>query len=669
MTRHTGIRIAVVGAGPRGISVIERIAANHELAATRPVEILLFDPHPPGGGRVWAGEQPHHLLMNTLCADATHFTDPSVECAGPVVPGPTLHEWAVDLAPTVLEATDVELLREVRDLRPWGHPSRKLLGRYLEWCHERDLEQLPEGMTVEFHQQAVTAVRPADGSANGATNGSANGSASGAAHGTATGRAHEVRTASGTWTVDSVVIATGHSDLVPSPREAELREHARVNGLFLGPPSNPISQDLDPIPAGEKLVVRGLGMNFFDYMSLLTVGRGGRFQEVDGELAYVPSGREPVLVAGSRRGVPYRAKGDFGAMTPSFERRYLTDELLRSLQGSGRQLDFMADLWPSIAKDTAFTYYSVLADVRPEALTASLDDLVAALDQHDWGDPRLDDALAAMVPDTRDRLDLAALDRPLAGRTFADQDELTSWWRQDLARDYAESQLGRRSALKCASVALGAGRAPLRSMVRYGGFTGDSYANDIEGWFRGFGGALASGPPARRIRELAALVDAGIVVPLGPDMRVVARDGAFVASSPAVVETEHVCAGLLEAHLPPANALRSANPLLRQLVDEGLARPYAVPNPSGAPFTSGALDVGREPYALVDARGHEQPGLYVVGVPLESIHWGTQLGPLANTNSRFLRDNDAVARAALLHGKARHALAHPTPVLPQGQHS
>lgn len=650
MTPNADIRIAVVGAGPRGISVVERVIANHELAAGHLLEVLLFDPHPPGGGRVWAGEQPHHLLMNTLCADATHFTDASVKCEGPLVTGPTLHEWAVGIAPTALESTEVELLREVRDLKPWGHPSRKLLGRYLEWCYAQDLERLPGGMTVDFHQEVVTAVRPVDGGP--------------------TATAYEVSTATGTWLVDSVVIASGHSDLLPSPREAELREHARVNGLFHGPPSNPISQDLDAIPAGEKLAVRGLGMNFFDYMSLLTVGRGGEFHESDdGDLVYRASGREPVLVAGSRRGVPYRAKGDFGTMTPTFARRYLTDEYLRVLEASGRQVDFMSDLWPFIAKDTAFTYYSVLAEVGPEALAVPLDDLVAALDAHDWGDVRLDEILAAMVPDPRDRLDLAALDRPLRGRTFPDQDALTTWWREDLAHDYAQSQLGLRSPLKCASVALGAGRAPLRWMVRYGGLTGDSYANDVEGWFRGFGGALASGPPARRIRELGALVDAGIVVPLGPDMRVVARDRAFVASSPAVVGTEHVCAGLLEAHLPPANASRSANPLLRQLVDEGLARPYAVPNPSGPAFVSGALDVGREPYALVDADGLEQPGLHVVGVPLESIHWGTQLGPLANTNSRFLRDNDAVARAALLHGKARHAPDHTTAVLPQGQHT
>jgi hypothetical protein len=51
-----------------------------------------------------------------------------------------------------------------------------------------------------------------------------------------------------------------------------------------------------------------------------------------------------------------------------------------------------------------------------------------------------------------------------------------------------------------------------------------------------------------------------------------------------------------------------------------------------------------------DRDGVEQPGLHAVGVPLESLLWGTQLQPLARTNSRFLREIDEVARDALVPG-------------------
>lgn len=632
------IRIAVVGAGPRGSSLVERLIANHQLVQGACVEILLFDPSPAGSGRIWTGEQPHHLLMNTLCADATHFTDDTVRCQGPIVPGPTLYEWASGLvdAPDRHEA---DLLAEAATLRPWSHPSRRLLGRYLEWCHQQDLLRLPATMEFAYVAEEVLSVRarPQEPGDSGSDM-----------------KMYILQTGAGTHHVDAVMLATGHSDLQLGTRQVQLADHARRSALFYGPPANPIDQDLSDIGPGDKLAVRGLGMNFFDYMSLLTTGRGGRYRATDdGGLRYEPSGEEPVLIAGSRRGVPYRAKGAFGSMTPTFERRYLADDYLAHLALVDRQLDFMNDLWPHIAKDTLWTYYSILSTTRPEAFVGDLDELALALDHHEWADPDVHRAIERVVPRAADRLDLDRLDRPLKGQVFASHRDLTTWWRADLAQDYAESQLGYASALKCASVALGAGRAPIRTLARYGGFTGTSYTRHIEGWFRGFGGALASGPPAQRILELIALVDAGIVLPAGPDIQVVAREGRFVVSSPALPGTELECDGLLEAHLPPAHATRSSSRLTQQLLHDGHARPFTIPDPQLGGVTSGALEVGPEPYRLVNEQGEEQSGLFALGVPLESIHWGTQLGPLAETNSRFLRETDAVARAALLDGKAR----------------
>ncbi len=59
------------------------------------------------------------------------------------------------------------------------------------------------------------------------------------------------------------------------------------------------------IKPDDTVLLRGLGINFFDYMALLTIGRDGKFQEkVNKELIYLPSGYEPKMVAGSRRGIP-----------------------------------------------------------------------------------------------------------------------------------------------------------------------------------------------------------------------------------------------------------------------------------------------------------------------------------------------------------------------------
>ena len=90
-------------------------------------------------------------------------------------------------------------------------------------------------------------------------------------------------------------------------------------------------------------------MAFIDLMVLLTEGRGGRFVERgDGALRYLPSGFEPHLVAGSRRGVPYHAKLTYrlqGAR-PQLP-RFLDNAAVASLLATGASVDFRADVGPS----------------------------------------------------------------------------------------------------------------------------------------------------------------------------------------------------------------------------------------------------------------------------------------------------------------------------------
>lgn len=647
--------IAVLGGGPRGIAVVERLIANAPQLGVCPVRILLVEPYRPGGGRIWNADQPSHLLMNTLCADATHFADETVEMRGPVRTGPTLHDWAqrivagevADLgAPD--RPVDDEHRAEAARLLPHSHPSRRFLGGYLEWCHAQDLAEAPAGIEVEHVRGTATSIAPL-----------VRGWRIGVQHGVLPsdpGADPDAPTT--TLEADAVVIATGHADAEAVGRSAELSSAAEAAGLWHGHPTSPISQhELDALGPGQTVIVRGLGMNFFDYLSLLTLGRGGRFRTDPAgrdALQYVPSGREPHLVVGSGRGVPYRAKGRFGRMTPVFPKRYQTPELLGALREkaeSGAGVDFMTELYPAIMKDSAHLYYSVLSQQRPEVFAEPVETILEALDRHDWGSPELERVIARCVPDAGARLEVPALDRPLEEVVLDSPEALRAWWLEDLRRDVYEADLGMDSSLKCASIQIGAGRGPLRTLVRYGGVHGASYRDHVEGWFRGFAGMLASGPPARRIDELIALVEAGVVQPLGARMRVEVREGSYVATSASVPGHEYRAHALLEAHLPPSALRRSANPLLKDLRDSGRARPYVIPDPADAyGVETGALEVGPPPYRLLDATGAEQAGLYAVGVPLESLLWGTQLQPLARTNSRFLREIDEVARDALLPG-------------------
>src|SRR3954471_21772091 len=95
----TTLTVAIIGAGPRGTSLLERLIANAaECAPDRPIAVHVIDPYPPGGGRVWRSEQSPLLWMNTTSDDCTMFIDETVECEGPIVSGPTLNEWAQNVA-------------------------------------------------------------------------------------------------------------------------------------------------------------------------------------------------------------------------------------------------------------------------------------------------------------------------------------------------------------------------------------------------------------------------------------------------------------------------------------------------------------------------------------------------------------------------------------------
>src|ERR1700687_6296095 len=94
------LHLAIVGLGPRGLSVAERLCANAEslLAHGQELVIHLIDPHVFDGGQVWRSTQDRVLLMNTVACQVTVFVDDTVDCDGPVVTGPSLYEWARSIA-------------------------------------------------------------------------------------------------------------------------------------------------------------------------------------------------------------------------------------------------------------------------------------------------------------------------------------------------------------------------------------------------------------------------------------------------------------------------------------------------------------------------------------------------------------------------------------------
>ena len=638
------LHLAIVGLGPRGLSVAERLCANAEslLAHGQELVIHLIDPHVFDGGQVWRSTQDRVLLMNTVACQVTIFVDDTVDCDGPVVSGPSLYEWARSIAligsPAVPEAVRAEAVT----LGPDDYPSRPFYGSYLQWARDRIIWTAPPAVSFVSHQATAVDVRDTpDG-------------------------LQEVVLSTGEAIGDlqSVVLALGHMPHHLGESETALSQFADRHDLRYIAPSNPADAPLDAIPAGESVILRGMGLNFFDYMALFTIGRGGTFvRDSDDTLIYVPSGQEPRLVVGSRRGVPYHArgknqKGSFGRHTP----RYVTAEVIERLRAradAGAPVDFRRDIWPMIDQEVRTVYYATL--VRERRCTCDAEEFTALFAAAEpavvpiFGDPLAieeSDAqrtvLAKFDIDPDQGWDWGRIASPFTDDDVSSTQRFRSWLRSYLEVEVREAGKGNVTGpRKAAMDVLRDLRNEIRLLVDHGGLSGDSYRDELQRWYMPLNAFLSIGPPAERIEQFGALMDAGVLEVLGPDLRVDCSDGAFVAHSGACPDLTVRAATLIEARLPETDLHRTTEPLLRTLLDRGECRPYRIPIRGGGHWVAGGVAVTRRPYRLLDAHDRAHPRRFAFGVPTESVHWVTAAGIRPGVNSVILGDADAIARSCL----------------------
>ncbi|MEU1201522.1 FAD/NAD(P)-binding protein [Streptomyces sp. NPDC005813] len=620
------LSVAIVGMGPRGLITLERLCAN---AATRPnaglVTVHVIDPAPAGAGRVWRTDQSPHLLMNTVAAQITVFTDASVSCAGPVLPGPNLYEWA-----TLLTATGTtgghphELLQQARTVGPDSYPPRALYGHYLQWAFRRTVDTAPAQVTVHIHQD--TAVELTD-------------------H----GEQQLLRLAGGDrLLLDTVILAQGHLAAMPA---SSTDPHNNARHI---PPGNPADVNLDAIAPREPVALRGLGLTFFDYLTLFTEARGGKFVEMpDGRLEYRPSGREPHLYAGSRRGIPHQARGDNQkGMGERHQPLLLTPGTIRALRtraASRRDVTFDKDVWPLIAREVEIAYYRALLR-QHGASSQRVATFVQAYLLSRADGPGQERVLRRHGVSRQDRWSWQAIETPYDDHALLGPAEFRRWLVSYLDRDAELARHGNVDGpLKSALDVLRDLRNEVRQIVDHAGITGRSYRDELSGWYSPFNAGVSIGPPRRRIAEMAALLRSEVLQPVGPGMRVTALSGSggFHVTSSMVPGAPITVTTLIEARIQTPDVRATADPLLRRLLQQGQASAYRIPDPDGAHHQCGALAVTTRPSRLLDAHGRAHPRRFALGIPTEGVHWATAAGVRPGVDSVTLSDADAVARAVL----------------------
>lgn len=608
------MKIVIVGGGPRGLSVLERIVEHSR--DEKNLKITMFDPYGPGG-KVWRQDQPLSLLMNSVACQVTLFTDETLSTGGPVAKGPNLHEWAEQHAEEYIqeyEGGSLAFINEARNLGPNDHCSRAFYGLYQRWFYRYVQTRMTEQTSVTFFNDTVRAVRVVD-------------------------EGFLVYTKSVEITADKVILALGHQDTEGTAAEQQLAAYATEHRLFYSTPKNAADNFFDAVKPRQTVLLKGLGLAFFDYMTMLTVDRGGRFHRKAGILSYQPSGNEPKIVAGSGRGFPYHARGNnqkrYGEQ---YQPRFLKQKNLNKWRRKGH---FSAEtFFALLKKEMEFVYYTALIREKyPQIKQARFAEEFV----RKKGDTSV---LKKYQIPVIEWWDWALVEHP--NTELPAYEGFSAFMTEYVNEDCDEARKGNISGpVSSAFDSLKDMRDQIRFMLDHQLFTNEEYKEIFLKWFVPLNAFLSIGPPLERMEELQALLEAGVVTVLAPNMRVDTADGQFVAYSAELPDTQFTSFFLMEARIPAVDVARSMNPLVKQLLHEGVGRRHSLELENEQPLFTGAIDVEPSSNQLIDAQGKLIDGLFCYGIPTEGIHWLTAATARPGTDPWNLREADRIAEQVL----------------------
>lgn len=612
------MNIVLVGAGPRNLSLVERLMA-HAKSTTEPVDITLYDPFPIGG-RVWNPDQDPTFLMNTVTQQLTLFTDPSVpNHASTALYGPNFYEWSVKFGKEYVKMHDFKneayFLDELTRINPNRFTSRALFGVYGQWFFEHLGAHVPANVTLSYERRSVTDVVKQDN--------------------------QYTVTIDGTDTIiaDQVVMALGHVDNSLNDEEQAFADAAagNANMLYVAP-THPSEADLDAVPAREKVVLRGLGLSFFDYIAKLTISRGGRFaRDNNGVMYYLPSGKEPHMIAGSRKGLPMHARGvNQKVAAEGYQPLFFTSENLDKLAEKSNGQVTYDEFFTLLRKELEYKHYqNTINDfgVTWPFNAAEYMDALAASD--DLNETARKYGISEEYIMDWDRILNPVDDVPT-------EVEYSDFMMNYLTWDINDANQGNNDAPYAGAFdMLRDVRGIIRHYLDAGYLSSDEYAKFLSK-FNPFNSLISVGPPVLRVEQMRALIEAGVLEVAGPGLAVSVRDDHYVATDNR--GNTWTVNNLVEARLFPVSLAASTNPLVANLRDRGLLSAAEYTKADGSTYVVGGTRMNKEDLTVIDANDNEVDGLFIWGVPTEGWSWFTTFAPRSGVNDKNLRDAENIAR-------------------------
>lgn len=610
--RAGSLTVGIIGLGPRGLSVLERLLAMAERTAVR-LTIAIFEPGELGVG-VHAVDQPDHLVLNTIACQLTAFPDPASLEGASERPGPSLYEWS-KAAGLKVPCSQGDCRQ--RDVEPTDFLPRCHLGRYLSWAYSHFIAQAPANVTIEEFRESAIRMERLPLSDRYRIVGE-------------TGREIEV---------DKAFITIGHARNAKQPRNLAVAADPRA--LATGALS---------ISNREIFEISGLGLTAMDAIASLTLGRSGRFKRSeDGRLGYEPSGREPAILLFSRNGLPFHARPQFIATHRRHQPAVFTEARIAALREGERngRLDFEQHLFPMLKAEMMLAYYE--ACTKSAKANRDIRERIQSFREWEDGDSvvRLSELLAEMAgrvsPFDPEKFLITTLPGGLRG------DEYRNWIVDYLTDDLFESRTGlAASARKCALEVWRDLRDLIRFAVNFDSLTASSRAR-FYSIFAPLINRLVAGPHIERQEEFLALLGADVVrlVRLSdlPAERAVLQKVAFTeaCNGSEVLHRSYSVAAQIANH-----DLRNANQSFpAQLIQAGILSQV-----EGS--SSGGVKVDEQGHAI-DARGTTLTDVWVFGPLVEGATYYNHYVSSPSCYSRAIYDANQAARECLIGSEVRVA--------------
>lgn len=599
------MKISIIGGGPRGLSVAEAICKKLVHCEEQTI-ITLYDNYAPGAGRIWRPEQSSNLLMNTLARQVTMFSDGDDLSKG-LGYGPTLKSW--------LEKRDGKVLDDNY------YAPRKDYGEYLLYVISRLTENCPSPHKLITKKVFVNDIIP-------------------------DGNRYKIICSDGrTDYCDKVVLCTGHTksnkSFLPFDKDDVTSKVSIIEG------DSCEDQNISQIGAGEPVGVLGMGLGFLDLLSSFTEKRGGRFENIDGKLVYHKSLKEPKIYAGSRSGLPIPAR----AINQKFNYKqtfmFFDDKRVDMLLKDHRPKDFYKEIWPYIFAEMEHVYYSTFLQNTDGENTAK-EFQKAHLKYRDALKPIPDELVKSFALHRIEPLDPEKLKDPFKDQHY---DSLRSF--NDNCIKYLSSDLSRalsgnlKDPRKAALDTLRDIRDNIRTVVEFDGLTEDSLEQFIHK-FSSISSHLAAGPPIHRIQQVIALVNAGVLTIMGPDVTFdVNPETQLISFGSKNVDNGFVDVKyLIDGRTPFPCLKHSDNILLKNLLKNGIITQYV--HSDKKHIINGGIAVDRNSYSVIDANNSVNKDIFALGIPIEKPKWFTQVGSATPGKiSQFTKEANIVANNIL----------------------